>query len=795
MSAITPVVGAPLESLAGPQGSSQGALGGGLPEEGLFWGGSSLARVAVCSLNQWALDFEGNFQRICESIRTAKREGARFRVGPELETCGYGCEDHFLENDTERHSWEVVARLLESDLTDDILVEVGGPVLFEGSQYNCRILLFNRRIVLLRPKCVLVDEGGYRESRYFAAWKKPHKLLQLELPWCVKKVTGQRTAPIGIALLRCTDTLIGLECCEELWGPLPPHVPALLQGAAIISNGSSSYHQKGKRERRLSLLKDATVRQGGVYLYANQVGCDGGRVVFDGGSVVCMNGEVLLEGPRFSLEEVVVTTTTVDLGLVHAFRRANPTISRASASLPPADMLPVLQLEFQLSAPLQSPAPTTPLSSSSSSSDEAEEIAAAAALWLWDYLRRSGARGFFLPLSGGADSAAALLLLSYMCHSLINTIRPALPAAAAAAEQEGPQGARAELLTTTAAAAGGERDVPGLKVLRQLEGLLGLESTHALFPRDGASLCFCLLNTAYLGMQHSSSRTKELSSRLAKEVGAYHVYAEIDTIAAAVVSVFRRITDWSPRFESQGGTREEDLALQNIQARIRMLLSYLLAQLLPLWRQRKQQQQQQQQQQQRHGKGALLVVGTGNADETLRGYLTKYDCSSADLNPIGSLSKKDIYSLLSWGASHRSPFANSTFQEIMEQRPSAELRPGESGESTQDDERDMGLSYGDLSLFGFLRRGLRCGPFSMLRQLLVRRLYSSSNELCNKVQHFFVCFGRTRHKTAVLTPALQLQTSTPDDSRFDHRPLVYPSMGWQFEAMRTLANRYKNAQT
>jgi NAD+ synthase (glutamine-hydrolysing) len=41
--------------------------------------------VATCSLNQWALDFEGNLQRILESIRIAKEKGAKLRVGPELE--------------------------------------------------------------------------------------------------------------------------------------------------------------------------------------------------------------------------------------------------------------------------------------------------------------------------------------------------------------------------------------------------------------------------------------------------------------------------------------------------------------------------------------------------------------------------------------------------------------------------------------------------------------------------------------------------------------------------------------
>ena len=33
--------------------------------------------------------------------------------------------------------------------------------------------------------------------------------------------------------------------------------------------------------------------------------------------------------------------------------------------------------------------------------------------------------------------------------------------------------------------------------------------------------------------------------------------------------------------------------------------------------------------------GYLLVLGSANVDESLRGYMTKYDCSSADINPIG----------------------------------------------------------------------------------------------------------------------------------------------------------------
>src|SRR5579859_3573835 len=51
-----------------------------------------------------------------------------------------------------------------------------------------------------------------------------------------------------------------------------------------------------------------------------------------------------------------------------------------------------------------------------------------------------------------------------------------------------------------------------------------------------------------------------------------------------------------------------------------MVLAYLFAQLLPWVRGRS---------------GGLLVLGSSNVDEALRGYFTKYDCSSSDIAPIG----------------------------------------------------------------------------------------------------------------------------------------------------------------
>lgn len=98
--------------------------------------------------------------------------GCSYRLGPELEVPGYGCEDHFLEADTVNHSWEVLVSLVQSGHTDDIVVDLGMPVLHKGVRYNCRVILLNRKILHIRPKLHLADDGNYREGRYFSSWKR-----------------------------------------------------------------------------------------------------------------------------------------------------------------------------------------------------------------------------------------------------------------------------------------------------------------------------------------------------------------------------------------------------------------------------------------------------------------------------------------------------------------------------------------------------------------------------------------------------------------------------------------------
>lgn len=90
------------------------------------------------------MSFVHNRDNIIKSIEMCKEKGAAYRLGPELEVCGYSCEDHFFELDTVKHCWEMLADILrDSTLTEDILCDIGMPVIYNGTLYNCRIFCLN----------------------------------------------------------------------------------------------------------------------------------------------------------------------------------------------------------------------------------------------------------------------------------------------------------------------------------------------------------------------------------------------------------------------------------------------------------------------------------------------------------------------------------------------------------------------------------------------------------------------------------------------------------------------------
>lgn len=837
-----------------------------------------IATLATCNLNQWALDFDGNLERIRRSIEQARAAGATYRVsflegselfllfrrslalasekrkrrafsifylplfknakvGPELELTGYGCEDHFLEPDTEDHAWRCLAELLCSGVAngggggggdgndaDDgnadpecslrrnntsnsassstssspsILIDIGLVATHAGARYNVRVFCLEGRVLLVRPKSALADDGNYRESRYFRAWRPARGLETFALPrsftetmmTMTRKRQGkkqqlrqlQETAPIGHAILALDDATLAAESCEELFTPCPPHVALALAGCEIVSNGSGSHHQLRKLdEQRLSLLREATRRCGGVYLYANQRGCDGGRLYYDGCACVLANGALVAQGAQFGLGDVEVVTADVDLDDVAAFRGGVASAqeqaassfggrggggggvgsgfgdigSSSSATTPP----PRIRVRHALCRTVDPPLFASPEIPRAQIHAPEEEIAFGPAAWLWDYLRRSGAGGFLLPLSGGADSASVAAIVGAMCQMVVHAavVQRDVRVMEDARRITGVDLSRGsdEFDVAAAAAAddGNNIDSPPPPPPFSSASVSIIDTSGN--PRLAAlsrSLARRLLTTVYLASAEASSpETRARAATLAEEVGSEHREAAIDGVVEALLVAARDALGPKkkeeeaaaaappaprPRFAADGGSRAESLALQNVQARSRMVLAFLMAQLGPWAEEVMEEEEGEQEEQERGGSagcggcGAVgerranvgakkrhprcfhLVLGAANVDEALRGYLTKYDCSAADLNPIGGVSKTDLRKFLRWAAEG---LGYPSLVEIERAPPTAELEPTrkvkESGLSSsppsapvmpaQTDEADMGMTYA-VSLYEF----------------------------------------------------------------------------------------------
>ena len=651
--------------------------------------------IATTCINVHALDVEGNASKILESINIAHSKGATIRCGAELELSGYSCLDHFYEHDLIRICVSNLLNII-SESPNGILCMVGCPLEIQNKLYNCLVVFLNKEIKLIRPKGMLCDDGNYRESRYFTAWSQG-QVTSIIGSTLHPSLSG--TIPFGDALLASNDICIGIEMCEELFVTRPFHCDLYLNGAHVVVNPSGSHHQLRKLQQRVQLVQHASIK--GTYVYNNIRGCDGERVYFDGSNMVFMNGNPFFIGDQFSLNELEVDITSIPIQQVFNFSRQQPSRQRQSATLQyqriPLDITLMVPTAREL---INKPVPIiycTP----------EQEIELGPACYLWDYLRKSKLKGVFIPLSGGIDSCAVALIVYSMCHLVIKALN------------DGNKSVESDCL-----------------------------ALFDIIPKSPNELANLVLNTAYMSTEYSSLETKTRANTLATLMNGYHLNVDITIIINSFIKVISTVLP-TPDINK---SNSENLALQNVQARTRMVLAYLFSILMPF---------------SRNKNGNLLVMGTANVDESLRGYFTKYDCSSADLNLIGAISKTDLKRFVQHCAIR---FEMPILNEFVSATPTAELRPLE---DMQSDEKEMKMTYNELSIYGRLRKIAKCGPLAMFEYLLVEWPELKSREIYDKVKTFFYYYGINRHKMTVVTPSYHAESYSPDDNRFDLRPFLY----------------------
>ncbi|MCC9607856.1 NAD(+) synthase [Blastopirellula sp. JC732] len=475
-----------------------------------------LVKVAAAVVNQTPLDWQGNRDRILGAIEEANLNEASILCLPELCITGYGCEDAFLSADVQRTALAVLKEIAPQ--TRDMFVTLGLPMTYRGVLYNVVAILADGEIVGFVPKQNLAGDGIHYEPRWFKPWPVG---LRAEV-----EIDG-REYPFGDLVFRIDDALIGLEICEDAWVADRPGSRQARIGVDIILNPSASHFAFGKHEIRQRFVLEGSRAFHASYVYANLLGNEAGRAIYDGDAMIATGGRMLAVGPRLSFHSFLVTTAVIDLDLTRMYR------ARSEAFRPDyqGSQQPVVHVPFVLPEIEPAPARFDRAEWEMSPDLKQEEFTRAVALGLYDYLLKSRSGGFVVSMSGGADSAATALLCSLSLRM--------------AAEELG-FGALKESLDFIKAA----------KNADSVEALIG-------------AILDCVYQATRNSGQTTLAAARQVSDAIHAKFHHFHVDKIVELYTELGAQAIGRPLNWAT----------DDIALQNIQARTRAPSVWLLANL------------------------------------------------------------------------------------------------------------------------------------------------------------------------------------------------------------------------
>ncbi|NDC53456.1 MAG: NAD(+) synthase [Planctomycetia bacterium] len=472
-----------------------------------------LIRIGGTALNQTPLDWDGNRDRIVTAIDAARRAGVSILCLPELCISGYGCEDAFQSPGVQRTAWEVLEEIEPG--TRGLAVAVGLPVRFESGVYDAVAFLIDGRLAGLVCKQHLAGEGIHYEPRWFRPWPAGR---QAEL------AAGGRTVPIGDLRFDCGGVRVGFEICEDAWVAGRPAAVLAARGVDVILNPSASHFAFGKDEIRRRFVLEGARACGAAYVYANLLGNEAGRAIYDGGVFAAVPTGMAAAGRRFSFRDAVAASCDVDLD---ALRLAQARLAHDPARALPDGRVAVGFTPAAVAAGAAVP-PQGRDAWESGGHVKEEEFARAVALGLFDYLRKSRARGFVVSASGGADSSAVACLVAL-------AIRLA------------------------------GRELPAADVATRL-GIPAGEGSATLGAIVHSVLCCVYQSTA-----NSGPVTRAAARGLAAALGAEFHEFDVDPLVRGYTEIVAHAVGRPLTWQ------HDDVALQNIQARARAPGVWMLA--------------------------------------------------------------------------------------------------------------------------------------------------------------------------------------------------------------------------
>ena len=655
-----------------------------------------LLRVAAATLNQTPLDWDGNRAHIISALEDARAEGVSILCLPELCITGYGCEDAFLSPGTQAMALSLLEEILP--FARGLVVSVGLPLFHNKALYNTCALLVDGKLAGFVAKRALSGDGIHYEPRWFKPWPAGARTLI--------SLFGQNV-PLGDIFFDCSGVRIGFEICEDAWVAQRRGAELALTGVDLILNPSASHFAFGKQEVRRRLVLEGSRAFGVSYVYANLLGNEAGRAIYDGDALIATAGKVIAQAQRFSFADHALISAVIDIDLTRVQHAA------LSSSQPRVTSAPGECVVLDFPFPAIAPGLITPdvAEWERSPALKEEEFARAIALGLFDYCRKSHSRGFVVSLSGGADSAAVACLVGLMVRFAVR-----------------------------------ELGLDGFaEKFAHIEGLSRLVTERELVS--------ALLTTAYQATKNSSQVTREAASRVAHALGATHHELEVDALVAGYVSAIQnalgRELDW----------QRDDLALQNIQARVRAPSVWLLANL-----------------------NSALLLSTSNRSEAAVGYATMDGDTAGGLSPIAGIDKAFLRRFLVWleksGPHDAGPFPELAAVNV--QAPTAELRPPS---ATQTDEADL-MPYEVLDAIERAAIRDKRTPREVLMLICVQFTQFSKHELWLWLDRFFRLWSRNQWKRERYAPSFHVDDESLDPKTWCRFPILSGGFSRELRELR-----------
>ena len=634
-------------------------------------------KVGTACLNQTPLDWEGNRQRIMAALEAARAAGVDLLCLPELCITGYGCEDLF-------HSPEVCERAIDtlyqiaSDSPINPVFCVGLPIIHNGALYNTVAVIQHNRVLGFVAKQHLAGDGIHYEPRWFKPW-----------PEGVVKTLGNRHKPIGDLQFDFKGVKVGFEICEDAWVANRPGATLARKGVDIIMNPSASHFAIGKNTTRRRFVAEGARAFRVTYLYANLVGNEAGRAIYDGDCLIAggSNGDILSEGPRFSFKDMELTTAVVDLSSTRV-----PRIGSASFT-------PDLSTTFIEGSHFEGTVEPLTRNADLKYWDDYEEFQEAEALGLWDYARKSHSKGYVISLSGGADSAACAYLVDYALQRAVAT-----------------------------------------------------HGTDAVERMVGTNNLYDFLTCVYQSTENSSDTTFAAAETLSENIGCKFRELDVEDIVQAYVKGISKSLGLSLTWGSN------DIALQNIQARVRAPSAWLIANL----------------------EGKLLIT-TSNRSEAAVGYCTMDGDTAGSIAPIAGVAKAF---LLGWLRSEPVQKSYTSAALITAQKPTAELRPG----STQTDEDDL-MPYDVLNAVETEAIENKRGPLVVYRRICELFPEAGPEKVLIWVEKFFHLWFRNQWKREKYSLSFQIDSRSLDPRTWCRAPILSAGYHEELSELRAFVER------